>query len=273
VYQVKVGGEEHPDFSYAKVKVDIGEANRVLGLSLKEKEVGNALKKMGIGMDGKYAMVPPYRADIISFTDILEDIAIGYGYENLEPTLPEVSTTGAGIEEEEPIHNALVGMGFLEAKTYILTNPKKLEAAFRNKGILKTENSASEEFTCIRTSLIPGIIECFANNKMKGLPQYFYEMGRVYRKGETTRLCFGVMMDGASITDIQPYLQTLMREVGGKFELKGASDPCFVEGRCAKIIVGGEECGVIGAVHPGVLEKFGVGHAIALCEMEIEGLA
>lgn len=272
VYEVKVGGETHPDFSYGKVRMDLAEANRVLGLKLNEKEAGEALLKMGMGVEGGYALVPPYRADIISFTDILEDIAIGYGYENLKPTLPEVCTTGSGLDSEEPIHEALVGMGFLEIKTYILTNMEKLEATSRKQGALEIENSASEEFTCLRTSLIPGLIGCFANNKMKGLPQHFYELGSVYHKKERKTLCFGVMMDGASITDVQPYLQTLLNELGREFELKGESDPCFIGGRCAKVMIGGKECGVVGAVHPSVLEKFNTGHAIALCELDVEAL-
>ncbi|MBN2122435.1 phenylalanine--tRNA ligase subunit beta [Candidatus Micrarchaeota archaeon] len=272
VYEVKVGDEKHPDFSYGKVKMELSEANRVLGLNLSEKEASKALLKMGIKVKGGYALVPPYRADVISFTDILEDIAIGYGYENLEPTFPEVCTTGSGLDSKEPIHDALVGMGFLEIKTYILTNMEKLEATCRNTDVLMIENSASEEFTCLRTSLIPGLLGCFANNKMKGLPQLFYELGRVYQKKEESRLCFGVMMDGASITDVQPYLQTLLRELGKEFELKAESDPCFIGGRCAKVIIGGKDCGVIGAIHPATLEKFNTGHAIALCELDVEAL-
>lgn len=270
VYEVGVGGESHPDFSYAKMKLDVEEANKVLGLSLKEKDVGKALMKMGIVVEkGKYASIPPYRTDIISFTDVVEDIAIGHGYGNLEPTLPKLSTSGGGMDGEDRIHDAMVGMGFLEAKTYILTNMEKLGAVHRADGVLKTENSASEEFTCIRTSLVPGLVECFSNNKMKGLPQLFYELGRTYQKGERKRLCFGVMADGASITDVQAYLQALMNEMGLEYELRGAPDPCFIGGRSAKIVVGGKLVGVLGAVHPTVLEKFGAGHAIALCEMEV----
>ena len=272
VYVVKVGGKDYPDFSYSEVKINLKEANRVLGLELNEKEATAALRRMGVGVGKDSALVPPYRADIISFTDILEDIAIGYGYEKLEPTLPMISTVGGGSEEEKPIHDTLTGMGFMEIKSYILTNMGKLEATGRGKGALAIKNSASEEFTYLRTSLIPGILSCFSTNKMKGLPQMYYEFGEVYDEEEYKTICFGLMDEGISITDLQPHLQTLVKELGGKFVLEETEDSCFIKGRCAKILVGDKKIGVIGSVHPAVLQRFGLKHAVVLCEIKKSGL-
>ncbi len=272
VYVVKIGDKNYPDFSYSKMKINLKEANRVLGLDLSEKEAADALKRMGIGVENGFALVSPYRADIISFTDILEDIAIGYGYEKLEPTLPKISTVGSGNDADEPIHDALTGMGFMETKNYVLTNMKKLEATGRGVDALGIKNSASEEFTYLRTSLIPGILSCFSTNKMKGLPQLYYELGEIYKKDEYKTLCFGLMNEGVSITDLQPYLQTLMRELGKDVVLKESEDSCFIKGRCAKILLGNREVGVIGSVHPKVLQKFGLEHAVVLCEVKETGL-
>ncbi len=272
VYIVKVGDRNCPDFSYSSVKINLKEANRVLGLELSEKEAGDALMRMGIGVDKGFARVPPYRADVISFTDILEDIAIGHGYEKVEPTLPMISTVGGGSEEEEPIHDTLTGMGFMEIKNYILTNMEKLEATGRGNGALGIKNSASEEFTYLRTSLIPGILGCFSTNKMRGLPQMYYEFGEVYNEREYKTICFGLMGEGVSITDLQPHLQTLVKELGGILVLEETVDACFIKGRCAKILVGDKEIGVIGSVHPAVLQKFGLEHAVVLCEVKKAGL-
>jgi phenylalanyl-tRNA synthetase beta chain len=272
VYVVKVGDRNYPDFSYSMVKINLKEANRVLGLELSEKEAEAALRRMGVGVKNGSALVPPYRADVISFTDILEDIAIGHGYEKLEPTLPMISTVGGGSEEEEPIHDTLTGMGFMEIKNYILTNMEKLEATGRGRGALAIKNSASEEFTYLRTSLIPGILGCFSTNKMKGLPQMYYEFGEVYNEREYKSLCFGLMGEGVSITDLQPHLQTLVKELGGELGLKEIEDVCFIKGRCAKILVGGKEIGVIGSVHPEVLQRFGLEHAVVVCEVKKSGL-
>jgi len=272
IFQVKVGGKTYPDFTYAEMEIKLDEANRVLGLRLSQKEAGEALLKMGIKSDGKTALVPPYRADVISFTDVLEDIAIGYGYENLVPSPPALATVGKGLDYKDLLHDIFTGLGFIETKNYVLINMEKLKATGRETGALRILNSASLEFTYLRTSLIPGLLRCFATNKMKGLPQHIYEIGRVYNDGEEELVCFGLMQEGASITTLQSYLQSLAKELGKTLELKEFEDPCFIKGRCAKILIGGKESGVIGSVHPSVLEKYGLEHAVAICEIKENAL-
>lgn len=272
IVSVKVGSRIFPDFSLRKVKIEIEEAGRVLGIPLNMEDAAAALMKMGIGVEKGHALVPAYRADIISFTDILEDIAIGYGYENLEPSLPSISTVGGGNGGEDDVHDAFVGMGFLETKNYVLTNAEKLGWVGRGQGALEIKNSASEEFTRVRPTLIPGLLGVFATNKMKGLPQLYYEIGAIYKNAEYVSVCFGAMNEDASLTALQPYLQSLCGILGKRLELKETEDPCFIPGRCAKIFLDGKECGVIGSVHPGVLQKFGLGHPVAICELEERGL-
>jgi phenylalanyl-tRNA synthetase beta chain len=142
----------------------------------------------------------------------------------------------------------------------------------KEKGALEIKNSTSEEFNLLRTSLLQSMLVCFSNNKMKGLPQHFYEIGMVYDGREEERLCFGVIGDGASLTSLQPYLQTLLKELGFEFELKSCVDSAFIKGRCVEILVGGKAIGVVGSVHPEVIEKFGLTTPVALCELRITQL-
>ncbi len=269
VYEVKVGTRTCPDFNPKKIKMKLREANSVLGLGLTQKEAQECLLKMGIRCDAENALVPPYRADMISFTDVLEDIAIGYGYENIKPTLPSLNTTGKGRDDWKAARESLQGMGFMEITTHVLTNRALLSLVGREKGALEIKNSASEEFNLLRTSLLQSMMVCFSNNKMKGMPQFFYEIGTVYEKGEEERLCFGAMGDSASLTTLQPYLQTLMKEMGFEFELRGGEGPAFIKGRCAEILVGGKVVGLIGSAHPEVIERFGLTTPVALCELRI----
>ncbi|MFP3949623.1 MAG: phenylalanine--tRNA ligase subunit beta [Candidatus Micrarchaeia archaeon] len=272
LFQVKINGETHPDFTEEKIEVDMEEAGRVLGIKLDLEEGKTCLQKMGIPVEGEQAIVPPYRADILSFTDIIEDIAIGYGYERLEPTLPQLTTTGKENRRLEPLHSALTGMEFLEVKNYFLTNPEKLGKVGKEKGALVIENSASEEFTHLRTTLVSGIMECFSTNKMMGLPQKIYECGKIYNGEEKESLCFGIMGDNASLTTLQAFLQTLSKWVGKGIKLKQGKDSCFIEGRCAEVFLDGEKAGVIGSVHPEVLKKYGLEYPVALCELDVKEL-
>ncbi len=272
IFQVEIGGETHPDFTEEKILVDVEEAERVLGIKLGMEGGKACLQKMGIVIDGNHALVPPYRADILSFTDIIEDIAIGYGYERLEPTLPRLTTTGKEKRRLEPLHDALTGMEFLEVKNYFLTNPEKLGKVGKDEGALAIENSASEEFTHLRTTLMSGIMECFSTNKMKGLPQKIYECGKIYKKGEKESLCFAIMEDRASLTTLQPVLQTLARWMDKELALEQGNDPCFIEGRCAEILLDGEEAGTIGSVHPEILKKYGLEYPVAICELDLKAV-
>ncbi len=267
IYHVVVGKRKYPNLEYKKIEIDLNETNRILGLKLSQNEIETALTKMGFGIENNLALIPPYRADIISFTDILEDIAIGYGYDNLTPTLPELGGIGKGIEDKDEIYTIFTGLGFIETKNYVLTNLEKLKNTGRSGGALGILNSASSEFTYIRTSLIPGLLKCFSTNKMKGLPQKIYEIGQVYSEKERGMIAFGIMQENASINTLQPYLQTLVTELGKNLELKETGDSCFIEGRCAKILVNGKECGILGSVHPKTLEKYGLEHAVAICEL------
>ncbi|MBD3390291.1 phenylalanine--tRNA ligase subunit beta [Candidatus Micrarchaeota archaeon] len=272
LFQVKIDGETHPDFTEKKIPVNMEKAGAVLGIGL-DMESGKAcLQKMGVVVEEEHALVPPYRADIISFTDIIEDIAIGYGYENLEPTLPQLTTTGKENRKLEPLHDAMTGMEFLEVKNYFLTNPKKLWKVGKDKGAVAIENSASEEFTHLRTTLISGVMECFATNKMKGLPQKIYECGKIYKEGEKESLCFAIIEDGASLTTLQPFLQTLARWIGKKLELKAGEGTCFIEGRCAEVFLDGKRAGIIGSVHPEILKRYGLEYPVAVCELDVRKL-
>ncbi|MEM4271998.1 MAG: phenylalanine--tRNA ligase subunit beta [Candidatus Bilamarchaeaceae archaeon] len=268
-YSVNVGGKKCPDFAPKKIKINLKEANSVLGLALSQKEAESCLLRMGVRSDGKNALIPPYRADVISFTDVLEDIAIGYGYENFAPTLPAFNNIGKGKKNRKAIRGAMVGMGFSEIMTHILSNKETLSVVGRGEGALGIKNSASKEFNVLRTSLLQSVLLCFSNNKMKGLPQQFYEIGVVYDGGEEERLCFGEMGEGASMTSLQPYLQTLMKEIGVGFELQPCADPVFISGRCAYVVVEGENVGVIGSAHPKIIEWFGLPAPISLCELKI----
>jgi len=52
----------------------------------------------GYGVEGNNALIPAYRADILHQIDLVEDIAIAYGYENLKEEIPKVATIAAEID-------------------------------------------------------------------------------------------------------------------------------------------------------------------------------
>jgi len=268
LYSVEIGGKEYPNMEWKKMKYNEAEANRVLGLELSKKESKAALERMGYIVKDGYLFVPPYRMDIISFIDIIEDVAIGHGYERFEPELPPLPTIGALLNAGEGIHTSMCGMGFLEAKNYVLTNEKALEGT-KDRGRAKIANSTSEEFSLVRTSLLPGLLSTCQANKTKGLPQKFYELGGVWSGKEARRLGFVIIGNKANFSLAQSALQTLAKELGLKVELKAGADERFITGRCYSVFAGGKELGMVGEIAPHVLEKYGLEYPAAACELDI----
>lgn len=268
LYSVEIGGKGYPDMEWKRVKYDEKETNRVLGLELSKKDAKAALEKMGYAFKDGHVLVPPYRMDIISFIDIIEDVAIGHGYEKFTPELPQLPTIGALADAGEGIHAAMCGMGFLEVKNYVLTNERMLEGT-KDKGRVKIVNSTSEEFGLVRTSLIPGLLSTCQTNKTKGLPQRFYELGGVWSGREARRLGFVIIGNKVNFSVAQSVLQTLAKELGITAELKAISDERFIPGRCYSVSAGGKELGLIGEIAPQVLEKHGLEYPLIACELEL----
>ncbi|MEW6722176.1 MAG: phenylalanine--tRNA ligase subunit beta [Candidatus Micrarchaeota archaeon] len=259
-----------PDLEPAVMPLDIAGMNRILGLSLDEKSVSGLLSKMGYGYRNGSVSVPPYRADVLGEIDIIEDIAIAYGYNNFVPTLPDFFSAGERIGRYDEADAAMRGMGFVETKTFILTNREKLAIIGADKDVVGISNPGSVDFTVIRPNLVLDMIDTFAMNKMRGLPQRFYEIGIVQQgAGSEMRLVFGVMDKAVEFSSFRGCLQTLSRETGLEFELAKEETLAFDKETSCSVISKGRKIGVLGKVDGKVLEKFGIEFDIYICELEI----
>jgi phenylalanyl-tRNA synthetase beta chain len=268
IYSVEVGGKSYPKLEYKKITYDEEEIRRVLGKSVGKKEAKAALERMGYKVKGESIHAPPYRVDLISFIDVIEDMAIGYGYSNFTPELPQLPTIGSWIPGESDVHEIMCGMGFLEAKTYVLSNDRLL-AGTPDRGRVRIANSTSEEFNTVRTSLLPGLLGTCKTNKTRGLPQRFYELGGVWNGSEEKRLGFMMIGIDAKFSSIQSALQTFAKEWGAEVSLKPMEDARFIRGRCYSVHIDGKESGVMGEISPKVLEEFELEYPVAACEMRI----
>ena len=106
-----------PDLSPETIKISLENTNKLLGLNLKEKDLEKLLPKMGYDYKKGKVSVPAWRTDILHEVDIIEDIAIAYGYENLAPEIPKVATIGEESKESKTvskISEILIGLGLLE---------------------------------------------------------------------------------------------------------------------------------------------------------------
>ena len=255
---------QFPDLTPKKMNLDLKYVNKILGLELNEKEVKTLLQRMGFNYSDKTVLIPAYRSDILHEIDLVEDIAIAYGYDNFKEQIPKVATIAdenAFHKFKEKIANLLIGFGLLETNSYVLTNPLNLNKKMHlNLKYVEIENPNSSEYTCLRTWMIPSLLEILSNNKHHEFPQKIFELGYCFKENksktrveELTRLGVLTSHKEVSFTEVKQILDNLMKLLDLKYEIKDADHPSFIDGRVGRISVNDKDVAYIGEINPKVL--------------------
>ena len=170
--------------------------NRLLGLKLNRlSKISDLLLTAGLGVekvagDCISVLVPCYRVDVMHQVDIIEDVAIAYGYNNIEPTWRELPTTGRAKPDQRFIDVArelMVGLGYQETLNTTLTNPENLFKKMNTEPtkIIELANPKIVTMTCLRNWLLPSLMEFLSINQSVEFPQKIFELGKVTLPDET----------------------------------------------------------------------------------------
>lgn len=269
-----------PDLSGKEMKVSYREVFELLGTELSEDKIKDALEKMrfDVKMEKNWMKVriPPYRADIMHPWDVIEDIAIGHGYDRLTPVYPPVSTIGVSHPWEdfkERLREIMTGLGYMEVITFTLSNERIQYRWMRRdeKRCVKVMHPISEDHTIIRTDLLPSLLHILSMNRHRALPQRIFEVGEVVENFHNRlRLCGVSIHPEANFSEVRSIIDRVMRETGVEFEIDNGKDGAFIEGRCGRVMVEGKETGLFGEVHPEVLEKFDLVNPVVGFEIEAD---
>jgi phenylalanyl-tRNA synthetase beta chain len=277
-----------PDFNNRVVSLSVEYTNRLLGLKLSVKQISDLLLTAGLEVekvlgDCVSVLVPCYRVDVMHQVDIIEDVAIAYGYNNIEPAWRELPTTGRAKPDQRYIDVArelMVGLGYQETLNTTLTDQETL---FQKMNIPPTKivelaNPKILSMTCIRNWLLPSLIEFLSNNQSVEFPQKIFELGKVTLpdEGLETRtrdedwLSAVTSHPQANFSEIKSALDSFMANFGVEWQIKETLHPSFIEGRVGKIIVNGLEVGVVGEINPFVLEAWKLENPSAAFEVNFK---
>jgi phenylalanyl-tRNA synthetase beta chain len=272
-------GTTTPDLKPEKIKLSVDNANKLLGLSLKEKDLEKLLPKMGYEYAAGKVSVPAWRADILHEVDIIEDLAVAYGYENLVPEIPEVATIGEESKEskiERKIAEILIGLSLIETSSYHLIKHEEAEKAqIKEEDRIEVENSKTD-YKILRNSLLIPVLRIFAENKDNEYPQKLFEIGTVFErngKEETSIAEHKSLIIAASpgnFTELKQVLDYLARIAGFKYELKEAQNQGLIEGRTGAIIMNNRQVGCLGEIHPETLRVWNIKTPVAVLEISLE---
>lgn len=280
-----------PDLKPQKIRLQVRYANKLLGLKLLQNQVARALRKCRLGVkkvdeNVLEVAVPPYRIDILHEVDLVEEVAIGYGYYRLKPTRPATVTVGEQHEANRLANTArqiMVGLGFTEVMNFILTNETIHYENMRMKigKAVKLANPVSTEYSITRENLLPGLMKNLADNKHESFPQRLFEVSDVIiadKRMETRcqrRIHLAAVSSHvtANFTETKSYLEALLANLGLQgWKLKETRHPSFLAGRVAAVYWKRVKLGVVGEIHPEVLNNFELENPVGGFEIDLEHL-
>ncbi len=286
----KEGTVVTPNFDNKRFTLGVEETNRLLGLKLSAKEISSSLLTAGLGIeqignDCLTVLVPCYRVDIMHQVDIIEDVAIAYGYNNIEPLWRELPTTGEAKPDQHLINVArdlMVGLGYQETLNTTLTNSETLFTKMNmpNSPLIELANPKVITMTCIRNWLLPSLMEFLSVNQSVEFPQKIFELGKVtlldHAKETKTRdenwLTAATAHPNANFSEIKSTLDSFMVNFGVEWQIKESSNPSFIEGRVGSVIVKNTEIGFLGEINPVVLEAWKLENPTAAFEINLQTL-
>lgn len=267
--------------------LELSYINNVLGIQIMPELALKCLKKSRLDglIDGCKITcnVPRYRTDISEAIDLVEDIGIGYGIFNLDPSLPAYRFSGKKSRNTtifEKIRQTLVGMGLIENVNFSLISRTLEHDVNRTNDYadaVAVVGSKSEEHEILRSSLLPSLLRSLSHNIHEEYPQRLFEIGKVFSLDEdpveSWSLCSVLAHDEADYTEGKSIVQTLMGVgLGKELEAHSATIPTFLEGRGAYLYVADTKIGIIGEISPLIIENFKIRVPVAAFEIDLTKL-
>ena len=269
-----------PDLKPEKMKINLDNVNKLLGLELNEKHIKTFLERMGYNYNNKVVEVPGWRTDVLHEVDLIEDVAIAFGYGNFVPEIPSVSTIGSEDKKEtvkRKISDILSGLKFLEISNFHLTKKDdqfvKMGLNAKNEKFVEVQDSKTD-YTILRQNLSHYILKILSENVDAEYPQRIFELGTVFKgfEGVEEKINLAMAITAGNFTDLKQVLEYLGRMLDKKIELKepGGSNSLpkhFIEGRAAEIFVNGKSAGFIGEIHPKILRLWHLKMPVVILEI------
>jgi phenylalanyl-tRNA synthetase beta chain len=280
-----------PSFETGQMDMDVGYANKVLGLQLKTRQIVELLEKAGFGVaklegDKITVEIPCYRIDIMHPIDLIEDVALAYGYDNIKPFWRKLSTRGGAKPWQaflDVARELMVGLGFQEVLTFNMTNPENLftKMNVKKQRIVELANPKVQTLTCLRNWMLPSLLDFLSHNLHIEYPQKVFELGTVTvldeksetRTNDVHTLAAIISHANASFTEAKSILDALLMNLGVQWQIRETEHPSFIEGRVGTVIVDKTEVGILGEIHPKVLETWTLETPVAGFELNMDSIA
>lgn len=275
-----------------KISVNPQRVNRLLGVKIETGEMVNILNTLNLDasyLDGEIvANIPSFRQDLNLEADLIEEIGRIYGFDKIKPT-NLVGTLTKGEKTylrsiEDKTKDILTSLGLNEITTYSFISPKSydkinLPEYSTKRNYVELKNPLGEDYSVMRTTLIPNMMEVLTKNYNHGVDRaWAYEIGNIFIPKsapvvsvpyEVRNLCIGMYGD-VDFFDIKGTVDKLFDRLGitGYEYFREENHNTFHPGRTANIIKNNTLIGIIGEIHPDVLENYGMKERVYVLELD-----
>lgn len=269
--------------------------NQMLGLQLGQEEIISLLERMMVkaeksGLKDILVKIPPHRSDIIHACDIMEDVGIAYGFNNLTPTLPQTNTISCRDplnQLSDLVRREVALAGWMEIVTFTLCSWKE------NFSFLRKEDTGNEaihldkpktlDFEVVHSSLIPSMLKTVSSNKSQPLPLKLFQVADVVLQDSSTdtgarnerRLCVLHCGMTSGLDLVHGLLDRVMRMFNvpfGLYTIEASKNPTLFPGRQASVHYNGMKLGYFGIIDPVVSSSFDAPFVSCVLEINIEPL-
>lgn len=300
IYEAK--GEE---LKCLKLPLRAKEVNRILGTSLSRTEIETLLRKLGFKTkaleDEIEVTAPTFRTDIKIEVDLIEEVARHYGYNNLY-TKGKSSSYRSSLLAHNPLYpfskkvaGLLLSEGLTEFLTCDLIDEKLAHSAtmgsMPSRALIKLLNPHSQEQTVLRPTLLPNHLRVAAHNFDHGIHSFAaFEIGRIHFKekdsyheplalaitlfGKRAPNYFEGKVQDFDFYDVKGILENLFEGLkAGPFQFLPSEHAAFHPGQQARITLGAQDFGIMGQIHPELLQLVGLSQPLFFAELSLEELA
>lgn len=302
-----------PNVTPRTAQAEIPYINSCVGLDYSGEEISKLLKKMSLDASTSTSdkeiidvKIPITRSDILHQCDIMEDVAIAYGYDNLKKTKPQ--QTESLVAAPLPVNKvadilrlASSQAGYLEVMPLTLSSHDENFGWLKQKDdgttAVKLENPKTIEYQVVRTTLLPGILKTIKENRKHSLPIKVFECSDIVLKddklerGAFNQRNWAAVYAGktSGFEMVQGLLGKIMQTMRTPWLEKPQEDkrrgywieedkenPTFFPGRGAKVFFRsaengeGKVIGKLGVLHPEVMNNFDIPYAASSVEINAE---
>ena len=278
------------DSNPVTVKLEPEKVNGLLGTDVSREEMVRILEALDFKVEDDTIHVPSWRSDVEHYSDIAEEVARFYGYNNIPDTLSNGLTARRGLTDIQQTENLLGSVcraaGYDEIITYSFISPTYYDKIDLPKDSplrdsLKILNPLGEDTSIMRTTTLPSMLEILTRNyNFRNKSAKLYELGRVYFKradglaDEPKVLTLGAYGDNMDFFALKGAVEAVLKQLrieNVRF-LADSENPSYHPGRCAKVFSGDRLLGVLGQVHPHVAGNYGVDAELYAAELRFDAL-